>query len=91
MAVCIANVPALTQTVTEAPLHDINPTLRGSIVSSSNAGRHLLIVSPVDSSVLSAAESAASAGLPQQSDYLRYSICGWLTRVPDMYSSLESG
>ena len=27
----MANVPALTQTVTEAPLHDINPTLRGSM------------------------------------------------------------
>ena len=51
MAVCIANVPALTQTVTEAPLHDIKPTLRGGIVSSSNAGRHLLIVSLVESSI----------------------------------------
>jgi hypothetical protein len=54
VAVRIANVPALTQAVTEAPLHDINPTLCGSIVCSSHAGRHLLIASLVDSSIKAA-------------------------------------
>ena len=72
MAVCIANVPALTQTVTEAPLHDISPTFRGSIVSSSNAGRHLLIVSLVESSIKTVASGPGSCRDHGRNDCLQF-------------------